>query len=258
MPELLELSLPLKQKGKKTTHKTLIWKDNFTKQCPAARGGRAAGPGQGLIGAQLRGETSPSAQLLLTPGWHSEGTAHKPFPGSSGEKPLAGRKGQGVENNSQQLGKLGAAPVGCPWVPGASQGHRRPPGALGTQQPLAGSPVATRALEVRAACRVFFVTLLFVRSLGSQGCSRAPRAIPMWGHRDKNCPQPWASAPARAPRRRNCSRTERAQQLPPPGCSRRVQVVCVSSCWKPQHPAATATSGTHAQPRGSATFLGQL
>lgn len=77
-------------------------------------------------------------------------------------------------------------------------------------------------------------------SLGSQSCSRAPRAIPVWGHRDKNCSH------------RGHQHQHRAPSIPlPPDPPRLAQT-------PQQNWSTSAISSPSLQQRGSRCFCEQL
>lgn len=81
---------------------------------------------------------------------------------SAGEMPLPARKGEGEENKKaiswESWGQLiwAVAALGSQALPTSAAGCAgRPPGPLGMEEPLAGSPVAPKSLEVAGACRLF-------------------------------------------------------------------------------------------------------
>lgn len=97
----------------------------FTKHCTVAKGGTADVPElRFATEAQLRGEDTPSAQLLLIRLACQRAEAHELFPRHQyWRNASSSQKGGGRENH--QLGKLGAAHLGGggPGQPGIS--HER-------------------------------------------------------------------------------------------------------------------------------------
>lgn len=78
---------------------------------------------------------------------------------STGEMPLPVRKGGGGRTISwESWGQLisAVAALGSQAFPTSAAGCAgRPPGPLRMEEPLAGSPVAPKSLEVVGACRLF-------------------------------------------------------------------------------------------------------